>query len=167
MSWGTREVTESRVLYFLRIPHYNARSIEMDQRARLLFSELADLPPSEREKLFTERGIAPELRTEVESLLGFDSANDASLTERVVSTAEEMLRSRDGRELSQCGPYRLVRLLGEGGMGAVYLAERSDGEIQQTVAIKLLRAGAGRSSWRDRFLKERQLLASLNHASIA
>jgi serine/threonine-protein kinase len=139
----------------------------MDHLARHLFHELADLPPSEREKLFAERRIAPEVRAEVESLLNFDSANDASLTERVASTAEEMLRSADGREPSQCGPYRLVRLLGEGGMGAVYLAERSDGEIQQKVAIKLLHAGAGRPAWRDRFLKERQLLASLNHASIA
>jgi Protein kinase domain len=51
-------------------------------------------------------------------------------------------------------------------MGAVYLAERSDGEIQRKVAVKLLRADAHRAAWRDRFLRERQLLASLNHPSI-
>ena len=66
-----------------------------------------------------------------------------------------------------CGPYRLVRLLGTGGMGLVYLAERCDGEIQQKVAIKLLRADADRPAWRERFLKERQFLANLNHPSIA
>jgi serine/threonine protein kinase len=78
-----------------------------------------------------------------------------------------MLRSGDAEKLSHCGPYRLVRLLGSGGMGEVYLAERSDGEIQQKVAVKVLRAGANRHAWCDRFLKERQLLASLNHPSIA
>jgi serine/threonine protein kinase len=139
----------------------------MDHLARLLFHELADMVPEEREKLFAERQIAPELRAEVESLLSFDSESASSLTDCVSDTAEEMLRSGDTREFSYCGPYRLVRLLGSGGMGSVYLAERSDGEIQQKVAVKVLRAGADRPAWRDRFLKERQLLANLNHPSIA
>ena len=138
----------------------------MDHLARLLFHELADMAPEERERLFTDRQIAPELRAEVESLLSFDSES-ASLTNCVSETAEEMLRSDDARELSYCGPYRLIRLLGSGGMGSVYLAERSDGEIQQQVAVKVLRAGANRPSWRDRFLRERQLLANLNHPCIA
>ena len=81
--------------------------------------------------------------------------------------SEEALTSDNAGELSYCGPYRLVRLLGSGGMGAVYLGERTDGEIQQQVAVKLLRAGADRPAWRDRFLRERQLLADLNHPSIA
>ena len=51
-------------------------------------------------------------------------------------------------------------------MGSVYLAERADGEIQQRVAVKLLRADGHRPVWRDRFLKERQLLASLHHPSV-
>jgi serine/threonine protein kinase/tetratricopeptide (TPR) repeat protein len=139
----------------------------MDDVARLLFRELADLTPADREKLLADRQIAPELRAEVESLLSFDSENSSSLTDCVSATADEMLRSGDGLDLSHCGPYRLVRLLGSGGMGDVYLAERSDGEIQQKVAVKVLRAGANRPAWRDRFLKERQLLASLNHPSIA
>ena len=139
----------------------------MNDLVRTLFRELADRPRSEREKLFAERQIAPELRAEVESLLGFDSENASSLTNCVSDTAQEMLRSGDARELSYCGPYRLVRLLGSGGMGAVYLAERSDGEIQQKVAVKVLHAGASRPSWRDRFLRERQLLANLNHPCIA
>lgn len=57
--------------------------------------------------------------------------------------------------------------LGSGGMGTVYLAERSDGEIQQSVAVKLLRADNHRPAFRKRFLRERQFLASLNHPSIA
>jgi tetratricopeptide (TPR) repeat protein len=65
------------------------------------------------------------------------------------------------------GTYRLVLLIGQGGMGSVWLAERSDGEIEQKAAIKLLRADADQPSFRDRFLQERQLLANLNHPAIA
>ena len=51
-------------------------------------------------------------------------------------------------------------------MGTVYLAERRDGEIQQKVAVKVLDGGGSRPAWRERFLRERRLLASLNHPSI-
>src|SRR5262245_43262989 len=118
----------------------------MNPVVRLLFHEVADLTRSEREKLLAERQIAPELRAEIESLLSFDS-----------NTAEN----------PHWGPYRRVRVLGTGGMGTVYLAERTDGEIQQRVAVKVLRNDVDRPAWHNRFLKERQLLASLNHPSIA
>src|SRR5262245_45487220 len=52
-------------------------------------------------------------------------------------------------------------------MSSVYLAQRTDGEIQQQVAVKVLQAGAERPSWLDRFLTERQLLANMNHPGIA
>jgi tetratricopeptide (TPR) repeat protein len=138
----------------------------MNSAVRLLFHELADLSPPERERFFRERRIGPELRAEVESLLRFDSTKVECLTDRVSNAADEVLRSIGGAELSRCGPYRLVRLLGSGGMGAVYLAQRTDGEIQQNVAVKLLRADSHRQVWRERFLRERQLLASLHHPSI-
>jgi tetratricopeptide (TPR) repeat protein len=51
-------------------------------------------------------------------------------------------------------------------MGVVYLAQRSDGEIEQQVAIKLLRADSLRPAWRERFLRERQLQANLNHPAV-
>src|SRR5262249_38417150 len=85
----------------------------------------------------------------------------------VVNAAEEMLQSGSRPEFTTWGPYRRIRLLGSGGMGSVYLAERTDGEIQQKVAVKLLRADVDRPAWHGRFLKERQFLASLNHSSIA
>ncbi len=138
----------------------------MNQEVRALFHELVDLPPGEREGILADRGIAPEVREEIESLLSFDSTEVQALTDCVANAAEQVLGSAKGRDLGSCGPYRLVRLIGSGGMGAVYLGERTDGEIQQKVAIKLLRADARRPAWRDRFLRERQLLASLNHPSI-
>ena len=58
-------------------------------------------------------------------------------------------------------------MLGRGGMGSVYFAERADGEVQQTAAIKLLRYGGDEPGFRDRFLRERQILASLNHSGVA
>ena len=138
----------------------------MNHELRLLFHELVELSAGERERVFRERRIAAALRTEVESLLSFDSTKVQGLTDLVSNAAGEVLRTVGGPELSHCGPYRLVRLLGSGGMGAVYLAERTDGEIQQDVAVKLLRADGHRPVLRDRFLKERQLLASLHHPSI-
>jgi tetratricopeptide (TPR) repeat protein/predicted Ser/Thr protein kinase len=138
----------------------------MNHETRFLFHELVELSAGERERVFRERRIGAALRAEVESLLSFDSMEVEGLTDRVSNAAGDVLRTLGGPELSHCGPYRLVRLLGSGGMGAVYLAERSDGEIQQEVAVKLLRADGNRPAWHHRFLRERQLLASLHHPSI-
>lgn len=134
---------------------------------RRLFREVADTPLEKREIILAERGISADVRAEVESLLRYDSDSGESLTRRVGDVAQEAMTWSNGPASRYCGPYRLVHLLGSGGMGAVYLAERRDGEIEQKVAIKFLRADSDRPSWRDRFLRERQLLAYLNHSSIA
>ena len=73
-------------------------------------------------------------------------------------------------EGSRIGPYRLVRRLGEGGMAEVWMAQRDDGAFQRTVAIKLLFRNAHsseRDSFAQRFTRERDILASLNHPHIA
>src|SRR5262249_24395557 len=127
----------------------------MDDAVRLLFDELVQLSPAERAEIFNQRKIPAAVRIEVESLLGFDSASSHSLTDRVSGVAAQLMCDVDSSELTQCGPYRLVRQLGAGGMGAVYVGARSDGEVQQQVAVKLLRPGADRPSWNQRFLKER------------
>jgi len=77
------------------------------------------------------------------------------------------LPATDAPDLAGCriGTYRLVRLLGTGGTGAVYLAERSDGAFDKQVAVKILSAAFVQS--RDRFLRERQLLARLDHPNVA
>lgn len=138
----------------------------MNDLVRLLFHEVADLGPVERDKVFTTRNVAPAVRAEIESLLSFDSNDEHALTGCVVHAARDALHSNEPPGPATCGPYQLLRLLGSGGMGSVYLAERADGEIQQKVAIKLLRTGAERPAWQERFLRERQLLAYLNHPSV-
>jgi tetratricopeptide (TPR) repeat protein len=140
----------------------------MNRQAEILFHELADLSPGERESYFLERGVAAELRAEVEELLRFDATGGASLTESVAAGAERLLDlAPETPACKRCGPYRLTTLLGRGGMGWVCLAERDDGEVEQRVAIKFLRDGGDEPAFHERFLRERQILARLSHPGIA
>ncbi len=138
----------------------------MNREAELLFHEVADLSPIQREGYFEERKVALDVRAEVEQLLHFDGTA-SMLTGAVAAAAKQALAACGAGQESQCGPYRLVNLLGSGGMGAVYLAERTDGELEQCVAIKFLRRGGEATAFHDRFLRERQILATLSHPGIA
>src|SRR5689334_8454239 len=104
----------------------------MTEEVRTLFRKLADLPLPEREQYYADEAVSAAVQTEVESLIVFDDSVGDSLCGVVGSAAEQFLLANapiqdDGR----CGPYRLVQLIGNGGMGAVYLAERADGELNQ------------------------------------
>ncbi|MBC7896567.1 MAG: serine/threonine protein kinase, partial [Cytophagaceae bacterium] len=68
---------------------------------------------------------------------------------------------------SRVGVYRIVRELGRGGMGTVFLAERADGQFEQRVAVKVVHRGFGARDTRERFLRERQILARLDHPNVA
>src|SRR4029077_17966902 len=68
---------------------------------------------------------------------------------------------------SRIGAYRIVREIGRGGMGAVYLAARADGEFEKDVAIKVLKRGTDTEEIVRRFRSERQILAKLEHPNIA
>jgi serine/threonine protein kinase len=130
-----------------------------------LFHELADLPLEARARYFAEHAVDEEARQEVEALLEFDSGASSFLVHDIGSAASRALPELEGKP-GRCGPYRLLDVVGRGGMGAVYLAERADGEVTQRLAIKLLPPGAG--DWlRERFLQERQIQASLTHPNIA
>lgn len=131
-----------------------------------LFHAVADLSVEARSSYFAEHRVDAGTREEVEALLEFDSGASLSLKKDIGAVAEKALAGLDPRDL-QCGPYRLKNLLGRGGMGAVYFAERVDGEVTQAVAIKLLRPGADDPPLRRRFLAERQILATLSHPNIA
>lgn len=71
------------------------------------------------------------------------------------------------REGDLVGPYRLISLLGRGGMGAVWLADQVDGRVQRKVAVKLLDPERALAGWRLRFERERDILAVMEHPGIA
>jgi serine/threonine-protein kinase len=120
---------------------------------RLFHAALA-LPAAERAVLLQR--AAPTLSAAVQALLRADEKATGFL-----ETAEGPTAG------ARVGCYRLVRKLGEGGAGSVYLAERADQEVRQQVAIKLLRPGVGSKQILHRFRQERQILASLSHPNIA
>ena len=97
----------------------------MDDLQRL-FLDVVDLESGQRSQYFEKHGIASELRTQVESLLRFDLDSERQIEGVIADTVEHFLDSAPERF---CGPYELVRLLGRGGMGSVYLAQRKDGEV--------------------------------------
>jgi Tol biopolymer transport system component/tRNA A-37 threonylcarbamoyl transferase component Bud32 len=133
-------------------------------RVEALFYEALERDPDTR-AAFLERSCAgdEELRREVEDLLTHTDVTLGQLRQPVDAAVLQF--SPAGRQI---GPFRLVRMLGEGGMGTVYLAERADEEYRQQVAIKLMRADMGRNSeMLRRFRTERQILADLNHPYIA
>jgi serine/threonine protein kinase len=141
---------------------------QIESRARVeeIFDQIADLPVDARSQYFAEQNIDPATRREVEALMAFDSASSISLGGDIGAVAQLALAQLEPRAM-HCGPYRLQDLLGRGGMGTVYLAERVDGELAQRVAIKLLPTASDDPLVRQRFLTERQILADLRHPNIA
>jgi len=141
------------------------------QQIRAVFEQAEGLDEAERRPFLDRRCAADtELRREVESLLQAASqASDCFMARPAVdllprALAGEAQPSRVGRRI---GVYKIVAEIGHGGMGEVYRAARVDGQFDQEVAIKLVRVGMSSSFVVQRFVQERQILASLNHPCIA
>ena len=126
----------------------------MNARVEELFHEVADLSPADRVRYFGEHQVKEEIRQEVEALLAFDPGARSFLERDVRIAASRALPQLEGKGW-RAGPYRLLDVIGRGGMGAVYLAERADGEVTQRLAVKLLPPGAG-DPQRERFLQEQR-----------
>ena len=112
----------------------------------------------------------PDLRADVESLLvASEETPDDFLEAGDAGPAAALLGSLVGTvgQGDLIGPYRVVRELGRGGMGVVYLAERADGQFEQQVALKLIKRGMDSDAILSRFLHERQILARLQHPNVA
>ncbi len=111
------------------------------------------------------------LRRQVADLLAADSEThssfDRSAAGRFPSLLEDGVAPLDRWIGRQLGPYRIVRELGHGGMGAVFLGERCDGQFEQRVALKVARLGLAGDEALRRFLAERRILAGLEHPQIA
>ena len=144
-------------------------SIVFRQRVKDVLDQVLDLAPHERRRYLDQtcHGDAT-LRLEVESLLRESDAtspwHEGPIC-RVASTGDRFRESapRPGERL---GPYRVQRLLGEGGMAAVALAVRED-DFSMLVALKVVRTGLASEDVLQRFCKEREILARLQHPNIA
>ncbi|HET9228742.1 MAG TPA: serine/threonine-protein kinase, partial [Thermoanaerobaculia bacterium] len=124
---------------------------EDDRRVAEIFEQAVDLPPAEREDFVKRACGSQTVREEVEALLALDAAVEAGAPDFP----------------ARVGPYRLVAKLGEGGMSQVFLGLRDDGEFVRRVAVKLIRKEVLTPETMRRFETERQILASLDHPSIA
>lgn len=122
--------------------------------------ELADGPRAQR--LAQLRLADPTLADDLERLLEHERDSHEFMAQPLWTAAPQ-----DSRAGTLIGPYRLLRALGEGGMGEVWLAERADGLYQRQVALKLLRSGYADPGLRQRFSREREILARLQHPNLA
>lgn len=143
---------------------------EVWQRVREILDQAIEKDASERSRYLDQACNGDsELRSEVESLLrSHDDAGSVFLknpaADLKTAVAAAPAHSRIGRRI---GAYEIVEEIGHGGMGEVYRAVRADGQFEQHVAIKLVRAGMDAPTILERFRNERQILASLDHANIA
>lgn len=138
------------------------------------WATLTELLGAALERPANERGVYldqacakdPTLREEVELLL--EAYERSQATERFSRGALDLIPMAfpEAPPASSVGPYRLLKEVGRGGMGSVWLAERADGVYEQRVAVKIMRAGFLPESYHRRFRSERQILAHLQHPHI-
>jgi hypothetical protein len=130
--------------------------LERFRKAEEIFHAAVEMPTGEdRDTLIREScGGDESLRTEIGGML----ANDERVRAAVPPVPERLPRF---------GVWQAVKLLGRGGMGTVYLAERADGIVQMTVAVKVVPLALASPAIEERFRRERQFLASLDHPKIA
>ena len=149
------------------------------QRIEAVLDQVLDLPPPERTAFLESACDDASIRKDVERLLAAEERAGEFLenppwsgaVERAHATATGP-RAREPERAeamagTRFGAWKVVSLLGRGGMGAVYLAERADGAYEQQVALKVVRRDMDSGDLLRRFLAERQILANLHHPSIA
>ncbi len=137
-------------------------------RIEIHLENLLELPPSERGAAITricgaDLWLRDELRSLVEHMDGEDTLLDVPAVNALSGGREPIPSGLRPGEL--VGAYRIIDLIGRGGMGEVYRAERADGQFEQTVALKVMRGEVADQA--ARFRAERQILASLDHPGIA
>lgn len=141
-------------------------------KVKELFSATLELDSHERVS-FLNRACAADdnLRTEVFALLSaHDAAGDFILQPAVVDVGflagqePDLSAAITGQQI---GSYQIIRELGRGGMGTVYLAARADATFDKQVALKLIKRGMDSDAIIKRFVMERQILANLDHPNIA
>ncbi len=136
------------------------------QKLKPILEEALTMPVEARRGFLESECTDAAMLREAESFLEFEKADNGQMEVSALSIVTESAPARSliGKTI---GRYEIVSDLGAGGMGAVYLAIRADGEFKQEVALKLIKSGIGSESILRRFYSERQILASLDHPNIA
>src|SRR6266478_2208624 len=135
------------------------------QRLKHILAEALEQPSLKECTAVLRESCADDtkLLLEAEKLLAYDTT---AFEEFAEFAATHLRRERRDRIGERIGAYVVVRELGRGGMGAVYLAERADGHFEKLVAIKILKRGTDTDEVLRRFRNERQILANLDHPNI-
>lgn len=143
-------------------PNYSADY----EKIKNLFSDALELAPEKRAEFFIETGEDERLIAEVESLLAVrEEAGEFLNNVSAAGTVHDSI-SRNDKFLGQTiDKYRIEREIGRGGMGVVFLATRED--FNQQVALKLIKRGMDSDVILERFTREREILAALNHPFVA
>src|SRR5713226_4537439 len=139
------------------------------QKIEGLLNQAMELPTAARSQFLAEACDGDnDIRAEVEALLACELEVEGFLRAPALSFSQGLIEPEGSDELTgqQIGRYRIVRELGRGGMGAVYLAERTDEDVRQLVALKLLKRELNTADIRRRFQHERRILAGLEHPQI-
>jgi serine/threonine-protein kinase len=146
-------------------------------RIEAILDDVLELGPTERAAALDRAcGGDRRLREQVDRLVAADSDAASFLETPAAEYAAGLVRAAaDANDAiadaeapgDVVGPYRLIREIGRGGMGRVFLAGRADGQFEQQVALKLVRYGQSGDEILQRFLRERQILARLQHPNIA
>ncbi len=140
-------------------------------RVEEIFHLALEQPPESRDQWLAQSCAGDAaLRSEVASLLESDGvARQGFVGAKVQSAFVDLMADeapKSAMEGRRIGSWRLVREIGRGGMGAVYLAARADQQYESSVAIKLVRPGFDTDFMLHRFRRERQILARLEHPNI-
>jgi tetratricopeptide (TPR) repeat protein/tRNA A-37 threonylcarbamoyl transferase component Bud32 len=138
------------------------------KQVEALFHQAAEMPPAGRDAWLESACRGDEdLKREVRDLLASDDVGRGFLEGEIEDAIVDFHAAGTPKPPKRVGPYKLVSVLGRGGMGAVYLAERADDQYKGEVAIKLVRPGMDTDFFLARFRRERQTLARLQHPHIA
>ena len=140
-------------------------SVDLERRIFEILETALTLEPSERGGYLRRVCEDDALRHAVEMRL--TAAEDDALAAPLIDRSDYLTEFKELAIGSQIGRYRIERELGQGGMGAVYLARRADDAYEQRVAIKVLKRGMDTAHIIRRFHNERQILANLSHPNIA
>jgi serine/threonine protein kinase len=139
------------------------------QQVKAVLEQVLDLAPEQR-KAFLDDACRDDhaLQQEVESLLLEAGDGEDGLLQSPVHVTLKNWSLREGPLVGcRIGPYQILEMIGEGGMGTLYRAARADDQYRKQVAIKLVRMGLTTPLALERFRDERQILANLEHPNIA